>query len=245
MHNTLKCTLIALLIALMPVSALAYKIPLFLPYPKLDSGRWYTANGWKNSDIQACEWRKEAISAEDNALKITLSDKGAKVSDYSCGEIQTRKTHRYGLYIVRMKAAKGDGLNSSFFTYIGPVHKQPHEEIDFEFLGKDTTGVQLNYYINGKPQGETWIPLGFDASEAYHNYSFMWEPDKITWYVDDKKVHQTKPGAKIPSVPMKMYLTLWSGSSLVNDWLGPFKYEEDAAAYFSDVSFTPMPEDLR
>ena len=55
---------------------------------------------------------------------------------------------------MRMKAAAGSGLNTGFFTYIGPVHKQPHDEIDFEVLGKNPSKVQINQYVDGKSVGE-------------------------------------------------------------------------------------------
>ena len=53
-----------------------------------------------------------------------------------------------------MKAAAGSGLNTGFFTYIGPTHKQPHDEIDFEVLGKDPSKVQINQYVDGKSVGD-------------------------------------------------------------------------------------------
>ncbi len=51
-----------------------------------------------------------------------------------------------------MKAATGSGLNSAFFTYIGPTDKKPHDEIDFEVLGKNTGKVQTEpvYFRQGR-----------------------------------------------------------------------------------------------
>lgn len=221
-------------------SASAETIPLFLQYPKLDQSRWYIAHGWSNGRIQSCEWRKEALSVRDGNLLITLSDRGGKVSPISCGEIQSKQTYNFGSFSVRMRAASGSGLNSAFFTYSGPPVGKIHDEIDFEFLGKSPTKVQLNYYIEGKPQDGTIIDLGFDATKEFHDYTFVWQPDSIRWFVDDKLVHETKAGAKIPSHPGKIYLTLWSGSEKVNDWLGPFKYTEDKDAEFSWVKYTPV-----
>jgi beta-glucanase (GH16 family) len=61
-----------------------------------------------------------------------------------------------------MKAAQGSGIISSFFFYTGT----PHDEIDVEFLGKDTTKVQFNYLKNGVGGHEQLISLGFDAASA-------------------------------------------------------------------------------
>lgn len=239
-HFHVRCLLSALF-ALCASAALAGELPIFLPYPKLDTGRWFASHGWTNGNIQSCEWRKEALSGKDGHLLITLSDKGGKAADFSCGELQSKERFGYGMYSARIRAASGSGLNTAFFTFIGPQHKQPHDEIDFEFLGKNPRKVQLNYYINGKPQGETFIDLGFDASEAMHEYSFVWEPGRIRWYIDGKQVHETAKGAAIPSHPGKIYLSLWSATPRVKDWLGPFEFTGDKEAEFDEVKFTPLP----
>lgn len=239
MHILLS--LLAALVVFQASPSRAEDIPLFLPYPKLDTGRWFISHGWKNGPIQSCEWRKEALSVRDGNLLITLSNKGGKISDISCGEVQTKPRYHYGMYSARLRAAKGSGLNTAFFTYIGPQQKEPHDEIDFEFLGKDTTKVELNYYIGGKPQGGKIIDLGYDASKEFHDYSFVWEPTRIRWYIDGKLVRETEPGAPIPSHPSKIYLSLWSGAQSADWWLGPFTFEGDRDAEFSWVKFTPLP----
>lgn len=239
--SRLAFSVTCLLVGLCAPAANATPIPLFLPYPKIDTGHWYISHGWANSDIQSCEWRKEAITARDNNIVMTLSDKGGKVRPISCAEMQSEARHGYGSYSTRMRAAKGSGLNTAFFTFIGPAQNVPHhDEIDFEFLGKDTTMVQLNYYIDGKPQGATFVKLGYDASKEFHDYTFVWEPKKIRWYIDNKLVRETDDNVPIPTHPGKIFLTLWSGSPKVKDWLGPFEYKEDADAEFSWVKYTPL-----
>jgi beta-glucanase (GH16 family) len=113
-----------------------------------------------------------------------------------------------------MKAAKGDGLVTSFFTYAGVWGEKSHHEIDFEVLGKDPTKVQINYYAEGegkKGEHEKIINLGFDASKGYHNYGFKWAKDSITWYIDGKPVFTTRPGAKMPNKPCKIMVNFWPG----------------------------------
>ena len=80
-----------------------------------------------------------------------------------------------------------------------PLGVPSHDEIDFEFLGKDPTTVQLNYFVGGVPKDGTIIKLGYDASKSFHTYSFMWEPTRIRWYVDNKLVHETHAGWKMPT----------------------------------------------
>ena len=96
--------------------------------------------------------------------------------NYSGAEFRTFNQNRYhyGLYEVCMKPAKSDGIVSSFFTYTGPYDepKTQWDEIDIEFLGKDTAKVQFNYYVDSKGGHEYLYDLGFDASEDFHVYAF-------------------------------------------------------------------------
>ena len=218
--------------------AQAATIPFFAKYPQLDNKLWYISNGWTNGPIQSCEWRADAIGTDEQRLKITLSNKGGKIAPYGCGEVQSMKKMTFGVYEVSMRSAKGSGLNSNFFTYTGdPVH----DEIDFEFLGKNPKTVQVNYFANNKNYGGVNINLGFDASAAFHTYKFVWEPTRITWFVDGKQVFQTKVGAKnLPLHPQRFYMSLWSGSKTANGWLGPFNYTAPASAEYEWVRYTPL-----
>ena len=101
-----------------------------------------------------------------------------------------------------MKPSANGGTASTFFVCTGPydtkyvldengdyvldengqrlTQNNPHDEIDIEFLGKDTTKVQFNFFVDGKGGNEYMYDLGFDASEEFHTYGFRWEVDAIT-----------------------------------------------------------------
>lgn len=223
------------------VTADAGEIPLFAPFPQIDRQHWYISDGWANGSYQSCEWRADAISATGSNLLLTLSDKGGSIRPIGCAEMRTTSKTGYGFYEARMRSAAGSGLNTAFFTYIGPPNGvAEHDEIDFEFLGKDPHTVQLNYYTNGKPQDGSVINLGFDASQELHNYSFVWTPGKIVWYVDGKLVHMSLAGANIPRNPGYTYLSLWSGAKSKDDWLGTFNYKAPVTAEVSWVKYSPL-----
>jgi len=107
-------------------------------------------------------------------------------------------------------------------------------EIAFLNLHRITEGEMLRDF------GCFLFQLGFDASKAFHNYRFIWEPTRIRWYIDGKLVHESKAGAVMPSNPGRIFLSLWSGSKLVNKWLGPFDYKNAVSAEYAWVKFTPM-----
>ena len=115
-----------------------------------------------------------------------------------------------------MKPAKCVGTVSSFFTY---TRNPQWDEIDIEFLGKDTTKVQFNYYTNGVGGHEKLYDLGFDASEDFHEYGFYWQKDSIIWYVDGVAVY--KATTNIPQYAGQIMMNLWNGIG-VDKWLGAF-----------------------
>ena len=138
-----------------------------------------------------------------------------------------------------MKPAKSDGIVSSFFTYTGPYDNPPTQwdEIDIEFLGKDTTKAQFNYFTNSQGNHEFLCDLGFDATESFHVYAFDWQPDSITWYVDGKEVH--KVTENIPVTPSMIMANLWAGRG-VDAWLNPVDDSNfPVQAEYKWMKFTP------
>lgn len=234
--------LMALLAVVLSTAAMAETLP-FLKDGKIDRERWYLADGWANGDHQACEWRADAVALNERGATFTVSDKSGNVRPIGCAEMQTKTVNGYGTYTARIKSAAGVGLNTAFFTYIGPpkLAKKDHSEIDFEFLGKNPRTVQLNFFHEGVSQGLKLIDLGFDASADFHEYSFVWEPNRIRWYVDGKLVYTTPPGAKIPPNPGRIYLSLWASTENLKDWMGTFTYTKPVTAEVEWVRFEPLP----
>jgi endo-1,3-1,4-beta-glycanase ExoK len=209
-------------------------------FQHLNRDRWSVSHGWVNGDYQSCEWRADAVTNTANELRLTLSDRGGKARPLGCGELRTKALLSYGVYEARIRSAAGSGLVTAFFTYIGPPAGSPeHDEIDFEFLGKDPHTVNITHFTNGKPYNGKVIQLGFDASQTFHNYGFEWLADKIGWYVDGKLVAETPEGAKIPRNPGHLHFMLWSGSKVQDAWMGPFNYTAPVTADIEWAAFTP------
>lgn len=188
---------------------------------------------WKNGDPFNCGWLPSHVTFADGVMTLSLSDEASHTKKFSGAEYRTNNTYGYGKYEVCMKAAKCNGVVSSFFTYTG----SPWDEIDIEFLGKDTTQVQFNYYVDGKGGHEKMYSLGFDASEDFHTYAFEWKKNSIAWYVDGKKVHSVS-GGKLPSHNMQIMMNLWNGVG-VDSWLNAFKYPgSPVQAQYKFVKYT-------
>jgi Glycosyl hydrolases family 16 len=79
------------------------------------------------------------------------------------------------------------GLITGMFLH----RNSPRQEIDIEFIGKDTRKMLVNVFYNPGVEGSrmeygyrdapTLIDLGFDASEDFHEYEIEWREGSIRW----------------------------------------------------------------
>ncbi len=204
------------------------------------SEKFEFSDGWSNGSMFNCTWRKSNASISDGSMKLTIdSDGDFTVPPYSGAEFRSKGFYGFGMYEVVMKPIKNDGVVSSFFTYTGPSDKNPWDEIDIEFLGKDTTKVQFNYFTDGKGGHEYIYDLGFDASEDFHTYGFDWQADSITWYVDGEAVYTADKN--LPSTPGKIMMNVWPGTG-VDGWLNAFDGTVPLTAEYKSVDFKAAEE---
>lgn len=230
-----------------------------------DASVVFESDGWTNGDVFNVVWAKENVKYENGKmlLSIVKEDKKAWLNDeevtfpYSAGEARTQNYFGYGDYTVKMKPSANPGTASTFFVCTGPydtkyvldangnivynadgtIKSEPnrHDEIDIEFLGKDTTKVQFNFFVNGKGGNEYMYDLGFDASKEFHEYGFRWEKDSITWFIDGKPVYKVttdktvKEAANVrivdelPYTPGRLLMSHWCGNERAYAWMGEYK----------------------
>lgn len=200
------------------------------------SDGWEISDGWTNGSMFNCTWRKtNCIFGDVMQLKIDNDALSNGNIPYSGAEFRSKDHYGYGYYETEMKPIKNNGAVSSFFTYTGPTDGDPWDEIDIEFLGKDTTKVQFNYFTDGKGDHEYLYDLGFDASEDFHKYGFEWREDGISWYVDGEKVYTASEN--IPTTPGKIMMNVWPGTG-VDSWLSPFDGTVPLTAEYIYVKYT-------
>lgn len=208
-----------------------------------EDSNWHKADARTNGGFFNTGWRADHAFFNNGYLNLQVDDqscpRGCSGKPYASGEYRTNRHYGYGFYEVRFKAAKGDGLVSSFFTYTGPSENNPHDEIDIEILGKNPRQMQINYFTGGTGKHEAMIDLGFDASEDFHNYAISWSKDSIAWFVDGKKIH-TETGSRgpLPTHPGRIMVNLWPGIG-VDGWLKPFRYSGPVRAQYDWIKYTP------
>jgi beta-glucanase (GH16 family) len=216
---------------------------LFDELDKLDEGLWRLSNGYANGTLFRCGWRKDNAIFSGGRLALRVDDErcpgDCSGRPYASGELQSKHKYGYGRYEARMKPAKLNGaMTGSIFTY----NDQPQDEIDIEFIGKNPTIFQTNYFTSGVGQHGSDVQLGYDATESFPDYAFEWRPSSITWFVDGKPVHR-EDGSRgaLPSAAGTFILNVWPGNT-VDGWLGPLQYSKPVQAEYEWVRFTPLTE---
>ncbi|KAI7163702.1 hypothetical protein D0865_08457 [Hortaea werneckii] len=152
------------------------------------------------------------------ATKIELGDQGAEFSISGDKDAPTVETDFYiffGRVDVTMKAAPGQGIVSSVV-----LESDDLDEIDWEWLGGDTTQVQTNFF--GKGNTTTYDRGGYSSvsspQDTYHTYTIDWNEERIEWIIDGSTVRTltyddptTLGGKNYPQTPMRVKLGSWCG----------------------------------
>ena len=202
-------------------------------FDSYDWGKMEASDGWSNGGMFNCTWSKDNVQFSGGKMNISIT--GNQWSGYKGGEYRTTQAFGFGMYDVSMKPIKNVGVVSSFFTYTGPSDGTVWDEIDIEFLGKNTNQVQFNYYTRGQGNHEYVYNLGFDASQSFHQYGFYWDSSSITWYVDKKPVYTAY--RDIPQTPGRIMMNAWNGTG-VDEWLGHYNGAAPLTAQYDWISYT-------
>ncbi len=164
---------------------------------------------------------QNAILMASGGMSFVVEKKPRGGKQYSSGSIATKKvpgaSFLYGRFEAVMKPAKASGVLTAFFLY----RFDPWQEIDTEFVGKDTTKILLNVFYNPGVPGDKYnygyrgtpvqIELGFDASADFHRYAVEWDPKGIRWFVDGRLIHERSEDrpTPIPHLPMRFHVNAW------------------------------------
>lgn len=110
-----------------------------------------------------------------------------------------------------IQASGGIGVVTSFV-----LQSDDLDEIDWEWLGGDTTEVQTNYFSKGDTT--TYDRGGFSPVNSpqtgVHKYTIDWTPDRLEWLIDDVVVRTltydaAHGGSTYPQTPMQIKLGTW------------------------------------
>ncbi|MEO0466079.1 MAG: family 16 glycosylhydrolase [Pseudomonadota bacterium] len=204
--------------------------------------RWYKADFAYSGPVQRAGWEADHITFDGDDVELKITREYKDVLPFTGAEYQRRGEYHYGRYEVVMKAARGSGLVSSFFTHTGPSQNgDPHDEIDIEFLGHRTSELHINHFADGDMAGSTYVQLPYDAADVFQLYAFDWLPDEIIWYVAEEEVFRvTSQEHPLPVTPSRLIMNLWTGSQNQYAWHGRPTFKTGATAEYICVSYTVL-----
>ncbi|KAI9598542.1 glycosyl hydrolases family 16-domain-containing protein [Syncephalis fuscata] len=200
---------------------------------KLINANEYDAN--PNNYDWTSDFKPDYASINSNGLQLDMKYQGDKKNDAGNyggfgATVTWTRLLEYGKATVVMKSAStSPGVVSSFIT------KSPEgDEIDFEWVGKDPTEVQSNYYYNNEldyTKG-SHHQMGVDTSKEFHEYAIEWMPDHVTWWIDGKAVRTLTRDStakmdngtyKFPNKMSNVQFSIWDGGMGLKgtaDWAG-------------------------
>ena len=207
--------------------------------PALDA--WRVSDRDPSGAWMNCALSREQVIAGGGRVTLGLEAVPYRGAPLSCGEIQSRARYGHGTYEARMRTTAKSGTIGAFFTYVGPVNGKPHDEIDVELLGRYPQQVSPNSYVDGKEAKLKRFELDGEISD-FHTYTFVWERDAITWYVDGQKMAETRDPAHLPKTAQMIFFSIWSTDQLT-DWMGELgEISERLTVDVDWVAFTPLGE---
>ena len=169
----------------------------------------FPSDGWSNGDVFNVVWKSNNVHYDNWTMRLgiteeTVTSNGVEYP-YSAGEARTANYYHYGDYEVCMKPSANPGTASTFFVCTGPYDvkdgvENPHDEIDIEFLGNDTTKVQFNFFVDGEP---VYRVTTDDVKEA-------------------KNLAKVE---KLPSTAGRILTNYWCGNERAWGWMGQYKGE--------------------
>lgn len=143
------------------------------------------------------------------------ADKGAKFTINKQGDSPTIRSKFYffwGRTEVLLQVAPGKGIVSSMMWLSNDL-----DEVDWEFLGSNTTHAQTNYFGKGEQDWHNGAAFPMDGmQDDFHNYTCNWTKDKLEWYIDSNLVRTLTPDEanstrNYPQTPMRMSIGIWAG----------------------------------
>ena len=226
----------------------------------VDGNRWVVANGQAPGYIAGSHigyYRPENVTVSEGYLRIMLTQEYGTVDGVGGvisrgGLVYTKQKCGYGTYEwnVRMSTTSASpsdptggpvtGSVSAGFNYVN----NSETEIDFEFSAKDPQTLWMVNWLNTNPAAD---PIGqhetasylqpFDSTSYFRQYKYVWEPGKITFYVDgvQKAVHTTD----VPSAAAYFMINHWGTDG--PGWGGYASVGQARYYYIDSAKFTPLP----
>ncbi|MEE4210344.1 MAG: family 16 glycosylhydrolase [Parvularcula sp.] len=223
-----------------------------------DETTWLISD-WNAGQSSIVEWNDQNVRiAEDGLVELVL-DAAPEGSSrpYHGGEIQSSASASTGTWRWLAQAPEmQEGAVFGMFLYQADWQNDPWLEFDFEFVGSDTTQVELNIHMeDGEGRhivledGPMIIELGFDAADALHLYEIELTGTEAIFSVDGQVVATfdafDMPGDTWYSGEVRGFADLWAVAPAQESWAGEWNYGgEPLVARLADLGTPSDPLDI-
>ncbi len=195
------------------------------PFDTVDLTRWQLmTHSW---DGNLAEFTGDNAAVSEGILSLSLTAAEDTEKPYRGVEMRSRDTLVYGKVEASIRFAAGSAVVSSLVLIYTPWPPDDWNELDIEFLGKNTDRIQFNHMINIPPadpasghlQFPELVTLDFNPSADFHTYAIEWVPGQARFYVDGALLHTATEEMARMVLPQNILLTIWASSS--PGWAGP------------------------
>ena len=116
----------------------------------------------------------------------------------------TSDLNGYGIYSARMRLPNTPGSITGFFLYKAPDFES---EIDIEVFNDSTRRIMFTTYAGGSQTHTITKRLPFDSTTGFHEYSFEYTENSVTFYADGQYIEYWDTG--VPQTSMHLMLNSW------------------------------------
>lgn len=212
-----------------------------LPFDAGGRDAQWLISDWPAGQSAIAAWSADNVreNPDQGTLDLVLNDAGEGDRRFLGAEFQSRAAASTGTWRwVATAPEMVDGAVFGMFLYRADHEADPWREYDFEFVGADTTQVQLNVHfedpegrhvaLSDARGGPAIVELGFDAAEAPHLYEIEVEEQRAVFRIDGRIVGdfgpEDMPNGIWSSGPLRSFVDLWPAPPELSDWTGTWRY---------------------
>ncbi|APG48914.1 family 16 glycosylhydrolase [Phaeobacter porticola] len=228
-------------------------VDLRVPGQVRDSDDWLVST-WNAGQSSDTKWSADNVQINDHgAVELHLtSDNGVGDRSFIGGEMQSEAAHETGSWSWTAQAPEmQDGTVFGMFLFQEDYQNDRWLEFDFEFVGANTSQVQLSIHMETDdgsrvrladgPAGTLVVDLGFDAAKGMHVYEIELTGTSAIFRVDGQVLAELSgadmPGGLWYSGAVKSFADLWAVSEKQAGWAGsPDPDAPPLVAVIEDVS---------
>lgn len=207
---------------------------------------WTTGTGWGNNELQFYTNNEENVRITDGRLIIEAHKKNYRGSNYTSSRIKTTNSWKYGRFEIKAKLPRGRGTWAAIWglpTDWSYGNWPASGEIDIvEHVGFDHGNVIASVHTQKKSgnlyQSDQQASLRVeDVADTDHVYILEWYEDKMTVFIDDKKIfsfsNEEKGWEQWP-FDKRFHILIniavggnWGGAQGIDDTIFPARMEID------------------